>query len=186
MKPLDSESGQWLLADPELAVDFLGTRRRRGDALADELPDDHEAAAWVREHVGRGDAGLRAELMSLRELLRGLFTAIIDGVDSPAEALETLNGLAVQAPVTLTARHGSDGIVIERTSPGAPAAVLRADIARSALALLAEPARRRLRLCRAPGCALFFLTDRPRQRWCSASCGNRARVARHYAHHQPR
>lgn len=186
MNPLDKDDGEWLLADPELAVDFLGTRRRRGDALAGELPDDHEATAWVRENVGPTDAELFAKLIDLRAQLREMLTAIIDGLDPPAEALETLNGLAAQAPVTLTARHETDTIALERTSPGSSAAVLCADIARSALALLAEPARMRLRLCRAPGCVMFFLTDRSEQRWCSTSCGNRARAARHYARHQSR
>lgn len=40
-----------------------------------------------------------------------------------------------------------------------------------------------VRACLGPGCVLYFLKDHPRQEWCSAGCGNRARAARHYARH---
>ena len=172
---------RWLLADPRLAVDFLGTRRRQGDAFAGELPDGHEATAWVRDHVGYVGADTRSQLLQLRAVLRDVLTAIVDGAQVPRDGLDSINDLAARGPVTLTARLGADGFVIDRASPASSDAVLRADIARSALALLAEPARAMLRLCRAPGCTLFFLAERPRQQWCSTSCGNRARVARHYA-----
>jgi hypothetical protein len=56
-------------------------------------------------------------------------------------------------------------------------------VARSCIDLLSGPERQRLRLCRAPGCVLFFLKERGRREWCSAKCGNRARVARHYQRH---
>nr|WP_083986585.1 CGNR zinc finger domain-containing protein [Frankia sp. EI5c] len=41
------------------------------------------------------------------------------------------------------------------------------------------------RSCAAPGCPLFFVKHHPRREWCSAACGNRARVARHYARQRP-
>jgi predicted RNA-binding Zn ribbon-like protein len=172
---------RWLLADPQLALGLVGTLRPGGDALAGELPDDHEAVAWLREHADADDAHVRAGLTDLRGLLRSVFTAIVDGAAPAPHAIATINDLAARAPVNLAAHQADDEtIVVERTSLGAPDMVLHAEIARSALTLLAEPARTRLRLCRAPGCVLFFLTEHPRQRWCSASCGNRARVARHY------
>jgi predicted RNA-binding Zn ribbon-like protein len=176
------EDVRWPLADPQLAVGLLGTLRRRGDALAgDDLPEDPEAIAWVQEHTRARDTAGRAGLIGLRELMRKLFLAVLNGDKPPAEAIAALNDLAAQAPVNLTARRGADGtIAVERTSPGPAFTVLQADLARSALALLAAPARDRLRLCRAPGCSLFFLTGLRHQQWCSADCGNRARVARHY------
>ncbi|MGH9212852.1 MAG: CGNR zinc finger domain-containing protein [Acidimicrobiales bacterium] len=175
------DDGRWVLADPNLAVDLLGTLRSRGDALAgDDLPDDPDAIAWVHRHVE--GAGLDpSDVVTLRELLRDLFTAAVDGGAPPAGSVEALNDLAAASPVNLAARRADDdAVTVERTSPGAASTVVRAELARSALALLAAPARDRLRLCRAPGCSLFFLTDLRRQQWCSADCGNRARVARHY------
>ncbi|MFF3488386.1 CGNR zinc finger domain-containing protein [Streptomyces sp. NPDC002701] len=60
----------------------------------------------------------------------------------------------------------------------------RAALARAAVAFLAGPDRRRLRACHAPRCVRYFLQDHPRQEWCTPSCGNRARVARHHERHK--
>jgi predicted RNA-binding Zn ribbon-like protein len=54
-----------------------------------------------------------------------------------------------------------------------------AAVARDGATLVADP-QRPLRACRAPGCVLYFVRDHPRQEWCSVTCGNRARAARHY------
>jgi len=42
-----------------------------------------------------------------------------------------------------------------------------------------------LRACGAPGCVLFYARVHDRREWCSAACGNRARVARHSDRHRP-
>lgn len=49
--------------------------------------------------------------------------------------------------------------------------------------LFAGPDQERLKACLAPGCVLYFMQNHPRREWCSAGCGNRARVARHYRRH---
>lgn len=51
-------------------------------------------------------------------------------------------------------------------------------IAEDAIRLLTEE-REHLRACEAPGCIMFFVPSAGRRQWCSATCGNRARVARH-------
>jgi predicted RNA-binding Zn ribbon-like protein len=48
---------------------------------------------------------------------------------------------------------------------------------------LASDDRQRLHACPAPRCVRYFLRERPQQAWCKPSCGNRARVARHYQRH---
>jgi predicted RNA-binding Zn ribbon-like protein len=50
----------------------------------------------------------------------------------------------------------------------------------STIEFLRGPDRVRLRACPAARCVKYFLQDDPRQLWCSASCGNRERVNRHY------
>jgi predicted RNA-binding Zn ribbon-like protein len=60
-----------------------------------------------------------------------------------------------------------------------------AAIADSAIEILAGPDRARLRICKAPSCGMFFLEGRAGQQWCTVSCGNRARVARHYKRSKP-
>jgi predicted RNA-binding Zn ribbon-like protein len=176
----------WQLADTRLAVALLSTLQLRDGALVDELADKHAAANWLGQYGShrRGRAPTRAVLVELRELLRELLTAIVDGNPPPRGAIKALNGVAARAPVTLVAREAEDGtVLVEPTSRGSAADALLAEFARSALALLAEPNREQLGLCRAPGCILFFLKRHPRQQWCSPSCGNRARVARHYTRH---
>jgi predicted RNA-binding Zn ribbon-like protein len=51
-------------------------------------------------------------------------------------------------------------------------------IAQQAIYLVTSPQWDLLRPCVAPGCAYFFVKTHRRE-WCSAVCGNRARVARH-------
>ncbi|GAB3985513.1 CGNR zinc finger domain-containing protein [Plantactinospora veratri] len=57
---------------------------------------------------------------------------------------------------------------------------LVAGLARATIEFLAGPARDRLAACPAPRCVRYFVREHPRQEWCKASCGNRARVSRHY------
>jgi predicted RNA-binding Zn ribbon-like protein len=52
-------------------------------------------------------------------------------------------------------------------------------IARETMELIISPQWQQLRPCIAPGCAYYFVKDPFRREWCSAVCGNRARVARH-------
>ncbi|MGW1043602.1 CGNR zinc finger domain-containing protein, partial [Streptomyces sp. NPDC002547] len=59
-------------------------------------------------------------------------------------------------------------------------------LAHQAVQLFAGPDRDRLRPCLAPNCLLFFVKNHARREWCSPTCGNRMRVARHYRrHHTP-
>lgn len=182
-----SSESPWRLADARPAVDLLCTVRLRDGVLVDELADKRAANDWLRQHelpLVRGNDAVHRDLVEHRDLLRGLFTAIVDHTPLPRHALKTINAYAARAPITLVARQVADGdVVVEPTSHGSPTDVLFGELSRSALALLAEPTREHLEVCRAPGCILFFLKRHPRQQWCSPGCGNRARVARHYARH---
>src|SRR5690606_11531652 len=60
----------------------------------------------------------------------------------------------------------------------------RAELALGAARLLGGAEADLLRACHGPGCVLYFCKDPPRRGWCSAGCGNRARVARHYERHR--
>ncbi|QIQ06278.1 CGNR zinc finger domain-containing protein [Streptomyces liangshanensis] len=58
-------------------------------------------------------------------------------------------------------------------------------IAEETVQLFTGPDAAGLRACHAPGCVRYFVRAHPRREWCSAGCGNRARVARHYRRHHP-
>jgi predicted RNA-binding Zn ribbon-like protein len=173
------------LADPRLAVGFLGTLRMQDGIFIDDLDDREGAARWIEEWLpSRSRSIPRDELVALRESLRTVLTAVVEGTPPPRSVIRSINSVAARAPVTLAAQVTPDGVIqVHTTSRARAGDALLAELARSGLALLAAPERDRLALCRAPGCVLFFLKHHPRQQWCSPGCGNRARVARHYVRH---
>ncbi|WP_133997945.1 ABATE domain-containing protein [Kribbella sp. VKM Ac-2566] len=183
----DIELGKsWTLADPQLAVALLSTLRLRDGELVDELADRDSVTRWLDEVLAdrRRGAVARRDLVALRELLRNLLTEVVDGVALSPAVIATVNEVAARAPVTLVARVMRDGEVeVQATSKSTASDSVLAQLARSALSLLAAPDRDQLGLCRAPGCILFFLKHHPKQQWCSPGCGNRARVARHHSRH---
>ena len=94
-----------------------------------------------------------------------------------AEAVDAVNAALATAP-HLQLRRSTGGWELGTAAGDAVDAVLAA-LARDGAELIADPARP-LRACRAPGCVLFFVRDHPRREWCSVTCGNRVRAARHY------
>jgi predicted RNA-binding Zn ribbon-like protein len=96
------------------------------------------------------------------------------GVPLPPAAVAAVNRAGAAAPGVAQLEAGE---LVVRYNASPPDAFL-ADIATSAITLVGGPGRDRLRRCGAPGCGRWFVASRPRQRWCSPTCGNRARVAR--------
>jgi predicted RNA-binding Zn ribbon-like protein len=166
-----------------LAVELHNTLyMARGRAL-DGL---EEADAWLARLAGRlpdvaGKGPTAAELTALREPIRAALQAAVDGTPYDAAALDAINRAAARSPQSPALVRRNDGLeaTIDRHGASRADAVLAA-FAADAIALLTGPQRHDLRACRAPGCVLLFLKDHPRREWCSNSCGNRARQARHY------
>lgn len=102
----------------------------------------------------------------LREAIRNLFTAAAGGVSPDPADIELLNRLA-EAPCL-----GWDATGPKHTGEGEAA-----EAARTAIELLAGG---RVRACGNPRCVRFYL-GQGRRRYCSDTCANRARVARHAA-----
>ncbi len=121
-----------------------------------------------RDHHGRVHDALDPALglHELRETVRSLFAAATTGAEPSADAIAELNRLA--RPPHL--RWGGNGPAL---TPGDAAA----EVARTAIELLAGG---RLRQCGNPRCILYLLAAGRRQ-FCSDSCANRTRVARHAA-----
>jgi predicted RNA-binding Zn ribbon-like protein len=187
-----------------LPIELMNTRYAdRGD-LRDALGDADALTAWLGTIAGRAEiadltgAGLVAddaalgEFRALRDALRGL-AAQVTGDQRPVTALATADvtkaaGVVSRASAlapswrVLEWRTGHEPGVHTRTDGPATIAVL-SRIADEAAALFGSAGRAELRACQAPGCVLYFVRDHPRREWCSAGCGNRARVARHYDRH---
>ena len=156
----------------------------RGPGLAVVLPG------------GRPGRELAGQFRELRDGLRGLAAAVTadpraraagTGTPDVAAAVRAVNAACARAPLWSRLTWA--------IPPGAPARTLRSAgtgpeaalswIAEAAVLLFTSPDAGRLRACPGPGCVLYFVRAHPRREWCSAVCGNRARVARHYQRHRP-
>lgn len=179
-----------LLGEP-LALDLVNTQVRRQGETVDLLDTPAGLLAWLQcEHARLPWAGTvtRGDLTAVREL-RDAVAALLDAAQQrtrgPAGALHRLNAALAHGRATPLQLDWSDTqprLVAPRvrTQRGALLHALAADT----VALLTGPNAKRVRQCAHPDCILRFVATNPRRRWCStATCGNRARVARHYLRH---
>lgn len=163
-------------------------------AIAPRLaPVPAEAAEWLRSELpDRADAAA-AHLRRLRDAVRRLAadatgdTRDVAGSASldRSSALRVLERACAAAPTWSTLEWAADGEPLRVVhSSAAPGPIVAAVLAAHTVDLFAGELRSRLQACHAPGCVLYFVKQHPRREWCSAGCGNRARVARHYRRHR--
>jgi predicted RNA-binding Zn ribbon-like protein len=166
----------------------------------DVLADVADVHAWVRTigercglipTMGRAEdvtPDAAAHLIDLRDALRRLAAERTQDPRSLAQspvadgAMATSIVNSASAMSTVWPELGSDGQTSLRRD-GSFVDALTAVIAQQAIYLVASPQWELLRPCVAPGCAYYFIKTH-RQQWCSAVCGNRARVARHAQRHR--
>jgi predicted RNA-binding Zn ribbon-like protein len=151
-------------ADLDDWLDAVGIDRHRAKATGNELHSAirlRDAVRRLAAHATRDDRPFAA-------------SAIAD-LD---EAVTVLNEHAAQLPPPRIATRAS-GLRRAEEAPASRVTTGLADIAQQAVALLADHGDK-LRACHAPGCVLYFVKSHPRREWCSVTCGNRARAARHY------
>ena len=185
-----TEAAAWLADNQHLVTEVLGRppagpEPARGAISGTKLATGGE---FLPENRGVGkDEALWRELVEVRRAVRALFArAVAPGAPSKADADRLMDAdVAVRAVNRAAERLGAREL--EWPAGGEP--VLRwagrtddliAAVGRSTIEFLTGPDRGRLRACPAARCVKYFLQDDPRQTWCSASCGNRERVNRHY------
>lgn len=156
----------------------------------DDLATPGDLAAWLAAvglPVDAGPADLDAA-HRLRDALRRAAAAVTGddrpraraGMDDEAAARTVSDALA-QAPGPARLVRTAAGWEV-RAEPPRTAAQALALVAAEGARLVSDPTGPSpLRACHAPGCVLYFVKDHPRREWCSTTCGNRARAARHYA-----
>jgi predicted RNA-binding Zn ribbon-like protein len=176
--------------------DFLNTIELENGFLEDRLTSFDDATAWLLERgivhpwrvaadrpKGAAADGALAKIRSVRGALREVADAVVHGRSADAAALAEVNR-ALQARERIELVAAADGVSVGHTHVG--------DAIDDALARLAEPlvdeiqAGRadRFRICDNDTCAWIFYDESRagRRRWCDmASCGNRAKAARHRA-----
>lgn len=185
---------RFLLVGEPLALDLVNTEVVSHGQPLDLLATTDDLAAWLRIEADRlgarpqPSAELLERLRALRADVKALVGAVLGGKRLPRASVNRLNeasGLAPTFPVLeLDDGAGRGREALAGADPGATAL---AAVARSAITILGGPDRGRLRQCAGPSCVLIFLATNPRRQWCSPSlCGNRVRVARHYARQRGR
>ncbi|GAA1348247.1 CGNR zinc finger domain-containing protein [Saccharothrix algeriensis] len=168
------------------ALEFASTVRHDGrGGLADDLATTAGLAAWA--HLDAADEELRLEVVRLRWAVRSLFAHAVgagERMDSPhlvplADAVRAVNDAAARAPRAARLEWGPPPL-LRYADSATEGDRLLADLATAAIAFLAGEERADLRACPAPRCIRYFVKAHPQQQWCKPSCGNRARVSKHY------
>jgi predicted RNA-binding Zn ribbon-like protein len=192
--------------DAQLAVALVNTvrvvRRSRGK-LRDVLRSPEGLRTWLDDAHERwpsfpGDAlpvddETVDRLIEVRQALRSLFARAIapeppsaadaDSLPSAQSALATINDVLREAQVTphLAWPDGEEPDLhwtVREDLDDRLRAV--ASLAWAGTRFLNSDRRELLRACPGPLCVLYFVKEHHRQQWCSAACGNRARVNRYY------
>lgn len=176
-------SFRWLGRFP-LAVDVAATVRVVGSVEVDLVADDADLERWIALEARRFPAveAARGQLRAfreIREVVRELLFARADGRPLPAPAVAAINEASAGCPSFPMVDADGNARAVELSD--APAVLFKGIVARSAIEVVGDGPRSRLGVCRAPRCGMPFIAGARRQRWCSAACGNRARVARHAA-----
>jgi predicted RNA-binding Zn ribbon-like protein len=170
-----------------LAVEFANTWYAVRGKERESVGTPSELSAWLHEHRLPADPDEPAvqDFTALRDAIRSLLRATAEGEPLPEDAKTTVNKASEQSPRwPVLAGTAESGYAVVEVASADPLPAAQAQIARDAITLLGGPLRDDLRACQAPGCVQFFVKDHPRREWCSASCGNRARAARHYTKHK--
>ncbi len=182
-----------LLGEP-LPVELMNTIWADRDGVHDALAGVPATRAWLAAVGLPGDVDDPAarRLRALRDALRRLAGDVTDdpreaaasAIAEHAQAVAEVNRACALAPGWSELTWPA-GAAPTRTTRSArpPVELTVATLAEQAVALFAEESSTPLRACLAPGCVLYFVRQHPRREWCSAGCGNRARVARHYQRH---
>lgn len=195
-----------LLGEP-LPVELMNTIWADRQGVHDELAHPEGLAAWLRgiqPRLAPAEGSPLARLSTpsmddlrrfrqLRDALRHL-AAVTTGdtrvvrdtgtgsaADPLAAAVSAVNAACAYAPAWSALKWtGAGGPTRTEVADGTPHARILSRVAEEGVRLFAGPGRADLRACHGPHCVLYFVRSHPRREWCSADCGNRARVARHY------
>jgi predicted RNA-binding Zn ribbon-like protein len=194
------EAGHDHTAELQDALDFVNTLSSTRPVPREALTDFGAAVHWLAEHdllhpemvedeLRRHEQGHHPTEPELRRIRR-VRMALRELLDANAEqrppdpaALREVNR-ALRSHYIYELVPAADGISLDHRHEGDPIDGALARLAESIARELTKPQAQRLRVCDNEACRWVFYDSSPagRRRWCDmATCGNRAKVARHRA-----
>ena len=179
----------------ETTLDFINTFDLERGHPIDHLDSTRAAIDWLHGNVGMDPAGVAesaavlARVVRVRAAFRDLWDAAVEDRQVDEWAIRELNSvLSHRSVLELRPSRdsgGASGYQLAQRAVGDPVDDALARLAEPlALTLGSDEALNRLRTCADDACRyVFFDASRTHQRrWCDmASCGNRAKAARHRA-----
>ena len=186
--------------DLEATFDFLNTNDTDNGFPVEKLPSLDEALAWfvnrgVIHHEGadrvRAKVATQSDAVAkdldrvhtVRDALREVAEAIVEKRAPRAGALQTVNR-ALHARQVIELIPATDGVSVDHRHVGDPIDDALARLAEPLVTELTAGHPERIRICASDTCQwVFYDASRTsRRRWCDmATCGNRAKAARHRA-----
>ena len=177
--------------------DFLNTIELESGSLVDRFKSFDDVAQWLIGrgvcHSGRGPAALRPSgaddeaalerVRAVRAALRDVAHAVSHGRPAEADSLAEVNR-AIAARERIELVRSPDGVSVGHSHVGDPLDDALARLADPLVHEIGAGRADRIRVCANDTCRwVFFDESRGGQRrWCDmASCGNRAKAARHRA-----
>jgi predicted RNA-binding Zn ribbon-like protein len=198
--PIGADESHAHGVDLEATLDFLNTNDTDNGFPVEKLPSLDVALAWfvnrgVIHHEGadRVRAKVTAEQVAaekdldrvhtVRDALREVAEAIAEKRAPRASALQTVNR-ALHARQVIELIPAPDGVSVDHRHVGDPIDDALARLAEPLVTELTSGHPERIRVCASDTCQwVFYDASRTsRRRWCDmATCGNRAKAARHRA-----
>ncbi len=186
-------------ASLETALEFMNTLERCATPSHPDYPAPHEelvslsaAIAWLAERgvlhpaAASGEAAGAAVLERVRAgraALREVYDAAVERRPPAPSAVRAVNNLLRRQSVAVVVPTRG-GVAVGHRHQGDPVEEALAQLVEPVVRAIAAGETRRLRICANEQCRYVFRDDSHagRRRWCDmASCGNRAKAARHRA-----
>jgi len=176
-----------------LPIELINTEYSTQGRLRDGLSEPDHLAHWLAIHRDKFTTQLSDDVLSatdrrhltefraLRQAIRGLVVASVEDQHPAPADVATLNRASRSTswwPYLVWPPTGHPHLHLATSQEPILAAL--SEIAQATIRILGGSDNELVRACQAPGCMLFYFRTHPRREWCSAACGNRARVARHY------
>jgi predicted RNA-binding Zn ribbon-like protein len=178
--------------DLETAIEFVNTLELGHDEPTDQLGTTVETLDWLHAHglihdeavaARAGDDATRRHVARTRAALRELADAAFERRQPARRAIDEVNR-ALRAREVVQLIPGADGLRLDHLHVGDPIDDALANLVEPIVREIAGGHPDRIRACASETCRWIFYDDSRsgRRRWCDmATCGNRAKAARHRA-----